>query len=393
MMSEKIQSSTSFVTAHGVVFGFVVAGQAGGAPQPVRGLKIHQVGSTVTLAVTGSPCFLGGASLPKYSLTGPRQFSGLTFSIIDVPVKELLYLNGAWSNVYCLPIDCIEAIKLHMACHADIHATRTFTQEFCGRHGVRVLWFGVLFAWDTQDYLPVDGSRTDYYIAPSYESPTPVWTCLLHRADDARQECPGCKAFDAAMTVHCADPLFDSMGPQMFTRARVFDAQTGRSPQRLSRDEAGDSGSMREARLAEGSLHARLCQRGGTSRGTFLHDGANSAKMEDNVEGVGGLIEVTKKKYGCFVGQQLRVLGRTGDGRNAVWKCTGGKTVPVAQRDYGWRWIKKGPVRSSVEDLAVSTLRTNPTMQPPFAATPWKPTIPCLAVDGRVDNADYSWMQ
>jgi len=296
-MSEKIQSSTSFGTAHGVVFGFLVAGQAGGAPQPVRGLKIHQVGSTVTLAVTGSPCFLGGASLPKYSLTGPRQFSGLTFSIIDVPVKELLYLNGAWSNVYCLPIDCIEAIKLHMACHADIHATRTFTLEFCGRHGVRVLWFGVLFAWDAQDYLPVDGSRTDYYIAPAYESPTPVWTCLLHRADDARQECSGCKAFDAAMTMHCVHPLLDSMGPQMFTRVRVFDAQTGKFPQRLSRDEAGDSGSMREARLAEESLHARLCQRGGTSR-----EAMDSAKMEDDVEGVGGLIEVTKKKYGCFAG-------------------------------------------------------------------------------------------
>ena len=387
-MSEKIQSSTSFGTAHGVVFGFLVAGQAGGAPQPVRGLKIHQVGSTVTLAVTGSPCFLGGASLPKYSLTGPRQFSGLTFSIIDVPVKELLYLNGAWSNVYCLPIDCIEAIKLHMACHADIHATRTFTLEFCGRHGVRVLWFGVLFARDAQDYLPVDGSRTDYYIAPAYESPTPVWTCLLHRADDARQECPGCKAFDAAMTMHCAHPLLDSMGPQMFTRARVFDAQTGRFPQRLSRDEAGDSGSMREARLAEESLHARLCQRGGTSR-----EAMDSAKMEDDVEGVGGMIEVTKKKYGCFVGQQLRVLWRTGDPKQPVWKCTGGKTVPVAQRDNGWRWIKNGPEGSSVEDWAVSRLRTNPTMQPPFAATPWKPTIPCLAVDGRVDNAAYSWMQ
>ena len=385
-MSEKIQSSTSFGTAHGVVFGFLVAGQAGGAPQPVRGLKIHQVGSTVTLAVTGSPCFLGGASLPKYSLTGPLQFSGLTFSIIDVPVKELLYLNGAWSNVYCLPIDCIEAIKLHMACHADIHATRTFTLEFCGRHGVRVLWFGVLFAWDAQDYLPVDGSRTDYYIAPSYESPTPVWTCLLHRADDARQECPGCKAFDAAMTMHCAHPLLDSMGPQMFTRVRVFDAQTGRFPQRLSRDEAGDSGSMREARLAEESLHARLCQRGGTSR-----EAMDSAKMEDNVEGVGGLIEVTKK-YGCFVGQQLRVLWRTGDPKQPVWKCTGGKTVPVAQRDNGWRWIKNGPEGSSVEDWAVSRLRTNPTMQPPFAATPWKPTLPCLA-DGRVNNAAYSWMQ
>ena len=388
MMSEKIQSSTSFGTAHGVVFGFLVAGQAGGAPQPVRGLKIHQVGSTVTLAVTGSPCFLGGASLPKYSLTGPRQFSGLTFSIIDVPVKELLYLNGAWSNVYCLPIDCIEAIKLHMACHADIHATRTFTLEFCGRHGVRVLWFGVLFAWDAQDYLPVDGSRTDYYIAPAYESPTPVWTCLLHRADDARQECSGCKAFDAAMTMHCVHPLLDSMGPQMFTRVRVFDAQTGRFPQRLSRDEAGDSGSMREARLAEESLHARLCQRGGTSR-----EAMDSAKMEDDVEGVGGLIEVTKKKYGCFVGQQLRVLWRTGDPKQPVWKCTGGKTVPVAQRDNGWRWIKNGPEGSSVEDWAVSRLRTNPTMQPPFAATPWKPTIPCLAVDGRVDNAAYSWMQ
>ena len=386
-MSEKIQSSTSFGTAHGVVFGFLVAGQAGGAPQPVRGLKIHQVGSTVTLAVTGSPCFLGGASLPKYSLTGPRQFSGLTFSIIDVPVKELLYLNGAWSNVYCLPIDCIEAIKLHMACHADIHATRTFTLEFCGRHGVRVLWFGVLFAWDAQDYLPVDGSRTDYYIAPSYESPTPVWTCLLHRADDARQECPGCKAFDAAMTMHCVHPLLDSMGPQMFTRVRVFDAQTGRFPQRLSRDEAGDSGSMREARLAEESLHARLCQRGGTSR-----EAMDSAKMEDDVEGVGGLIEVTKKKYGCFVGQQLRVLWRTGDPKQPVWKCTGGKTVPVAQRDNGWRWIKNGPEGSSVEDWAVSRLRTNPTMQPPFAATPWKPTLPCLA-DGRVNNAAYSWMQ
>ena len=386
-MSEKIQSSTSFGTAHGVVFGFLVAGQAGGAPQPVRGLKIHQVGSTVTLAVTGSPCFLGGASLPKYSLTGPRQFSGLTFSIIDVPVKELLYLNGAWSNVYCLPIDCIEAIKLHMACHADIHATRTFTQEFCGRHGVRVLWFGVLFAWDAQDYLPVDGSRTDYYIAPAYESPTPVWTCLLHRADDARQECSGCKAFDAAMTMHCAHPLLDSMGPQMFTRVRVFDAQTGRFPQRLSRDEAGDSGSMREARLAEESLHARLCQRGGTSR-----EAMDSAKMEDDVEGVGGMIEVTKKKYGCFVGQQLRVLWRTGDPKQPVWKCTGGKTVPVAQRDKGWRWIKNGPEGSSVEDWAVSRLRTNPTMQPPFAATPWKPTLPCLA-DGRVNNAAYSWMQ
>ena len=387
-MSEKIQSSTSFGTAHGVVFGFLVAGQAGGVPQPVRGLKIHQVGSTVTLAVTGSPCFLGGASLPKYSLTGPRQFSGLTFSIIDVPVKELLYLNGAWSNVYCLPIDCIEAIKLHMACHADIHATRTFTLEFCGRHGVRVLWFGVLFARDAQDYLPVDGSRTDYYIAPAYESPTPVWTCLLHRADDARQECSGCKAFDAAMTMHCAHPLLDSMGPQMFTRVRVFDAQTGKFPQRLLRDEAGDSGSMREARLAEESLHARLCQRGGTSR-----EAMDSAKMEDDVEGVGGLIEVTKKKYGCFVGQQLRVLWRTGDPKQPVWKCTGGKTVPVAQRDNGWRWIKNGPEGSSVEDWAVSRLRTNPTMQPPFAATPWKPTIPCLAVDGRVDDADYSWMQ
>ena len=115
--------------------------------------------------------------------------------------------------------------------------------------------------------------------------------------------------------------------------------------------------------------------------------------MEDDVEGVGGMIEVTKKKYGCFVGQQLRVLWRTGDPKQPVWKCTGGKTVPVAQRDKGWRWIKNGPEGSSVEDWAVSRLRTNPTMQPPFAATPWKPTIPCLAVDGRVDNADYSWMQ
>jgi len=144
---------------------------------------------------------------------------------------------------------------------------------------------------------------------------------------------------------------------------------------------------MREARLAEESLHARLCQRGGTSR-----EAMDSAKMEDDVEGVGGLIEVTKKKYGCFVGQQLRVLWRTGDPKQPVWKCTGGKTVPVAQRDNGWRWIKNGPEGSSVEDWAVSRLRTNPTMQPPFAATPWKPTLPCLA-DGRVNNAAYSWMQ
>ena len=294
------------------------AGQAGGAPQPVRGLKIHQVGSTVTLAVTGSPCFLGGASLPKYALTDPLQFSGLTFSIIDVPLTELLSLNGSWSNVYCLPMDCIDGIKLHMACHADIHPTETFTQEICGRHGVRVLSFGDLVASDTKDYLPVGGSRTDYYIAPMYE---------------------------------------------FSTRVAVVDAQTG------------------------GILNTKAPSY------AVLHDGANSAKMEDNVEGVGGIIEVTKEKYGCLVGQRLRVLGRTGGPTHPMWKCTGGKTVSMAQRDNGWRWITKGPVRPSVEDWAVSRLRTDPTMQPPSAATPWKPTIPCLAVDGSVDDADYSWMQ
>jgi len=56
--------------------------------------------------------------------------------------------------------------------------------------------------------------------------------------------------------------------------------------------------------------------------------------QEGSVCGVGGVIEVTKKKFGCDPGTRLRVLGEKGN----LWQCDGGIAIVKFQRE-GWQWI------------------------------------------------------
>eukprot|EP00927_Polykrikos_kofoidii_P013681 TRINITY_DN15947_c0_g1_i2.p1 TRINITY_DN15947_c0_g1~~TRINITY_DN15947_c0_g1_i2.p1 ORF type:complete len:377 (+),score=52.58 TRINITY_DN15947_c0_g1_i2:84-1214(+) len=72
--------------------------------------------------------------------------------------------------------------------------------------------------------------------------------------------------------------------------------------------------------------------------------------LEGTVCGVGGVIEVTKCKYGCTRGQRLKVIGQKGE----FWQCSGGKTMAKNQKDKGWRWVIRKP------DAAEATVETTP---------------------------------
>lgn len=63
-------------------------------------------------------------------------------------------------------------------------------------------------------------------------------------------------------------------------------------------------------------------------------DTAKPEAMVGDVRGVGGVIEVTKAKFGCAAMQRLRVVGQT----PTIWQCEGGKTIPK-HNNVGWRWV------------------------------------------------------
>eukprot|EP00928_Gymnodinium_smaydae_P094856 TRINITY_DN803_c0_g1_i1.p1 TRINITY_DN803_c0_g1~~TRINITY_DN803_c0_g1_i1.p1 ORF type:complete len:396 (-),score=114.55 TRINITY_DN803_c0_g1_i1:66-1253(-) len=79
--------------------------------------------------------------------------------------------------------------------------------------------------------------------------------------------------------------------------------------------------------------------------------GAEDEPLEGTVCGVGGVVEVIKAKYGCGGGQRLKVIGQTA----TIWQCEGGKTVPKAHNNSGWRWVMRGEAAEKKAAAAAAT--------------------------------------
>merc|ERR1719235_2357892 len=62
----------------------------------------------------------------------------------------------------------------------------------------------------------------------------------------------------------------------------------------------------------------------------------DGSRKEGTVQGIGGVIEVTKSKFGVKGGTRLMVVGQ----KPTLWHCEGGKTIPKFNTD-GWRLVMK----------------------------------------------------
>lgn len=67
----------------------------------------------------------------------------------------------------------------------------------------------------------------------------------------------------------------------------------------------------------------------------ILHEDKPAEPLVGKTVGIGGVIEVLAKKYGCSKGDRLRCIGE----KPAIFLCEGGKTVPKAHQNSGWRWV------------------------------------------------------
>mmetsp|Transcript_5187 Transcript_5187/g.16790 ORF Transcript_5187/g.16790 Transcript_5187/m.16790 type:complete len:752 (-) Transcript_5187:9-2264(-) len=64
----------------------------------------------------------------------------------------------------------------------------------------------------------------------------------------------------------------------------------------------------------------------------------SSETFSGGIEGIGGMVEILGKKYGCAKGERLRCVGE----RGALWQLEGGKSAPKAHEGIGFRWILEG---------------------------------------------------
>lgn len=66
---------------------------------------------------------------------------------------------------------------------------------------------------------------------------------------------------------------------------------------------------------------------------------------EGTVCGVGGVIEVTKKRFGCEPGTRMLVLSEKGN----LWQCEGGVAIIKFQKE-GWRWVLRADVEQQKQE-------------------------------------------
>merc|ERR1719277_2203752 len=66
---------------------------------------------------------------------------------------------------------------------------------------------------------------------------------------------------------------------------------------------------------------------------------------EGTVCGVGGVVEITRKKFGQDPGTRLRVVGEKGN----LWQCEGGVAIVKFQKE-GWRWVLRADIAEEQEE-------------------------------------------
>ncbi|CAE8591013.1 unnamed protein product [Polarella glacialis] len=92
--------------------------------------------------------------------------------------------------------------------------------------------------------------------------------------------------------------------------------------------------------------------------------------------GVGGLIEITRARYGCKRGFRQRVVGES----PKLWKLEGAKTCPKDHEGTGWVWVEEeGEV---IDDLSFSS----PTWQPDNVTTACVSGYVGHVIDGALSN-------
>lgn len=60
------------------------------------------------------------------------------------------------------------------------------------------------------------------------------------------------------------------------------------------------------------------------------------AELASDRTGIGGVVEILVRKYGCVRGQRLQVIGESG---TKLWKLEFEKTIPKNQENTGWKWV------------------------------------------------------
>jgi len=99
----------------------------------------------------------------------------------------------------------------------------------------------------------------------------------------------------------------------------------------------------------------------------------DEALVAGNVCGVGGVVEITKAKYGCGKGQKLKVIGET----SALWQFEDGKTAPKNHEGSGWKWVLTSPAEApskprtpAPEVATVAVPLVAPSVPPAVEAVP-----------------------
>jgi len=98
---------------------------------------------------------------------------------------------------------------------------------------------------------------------------------------------------------------------------------------------------------------------------------------EGTVCGVGGVIEVTKKKFGCDPGTRLQVLGDKGN----LWQCEGGHSIVKFQKE-GWRWVLRADIAAAEEEARRQKARKDQQ---------GRAELERLAKDGEARRQDGRW--
>lgn len=68
----------------------------------------------------------------------------------------------------------------------------------------------------------------------------------------------------------------------------------------------------------------------------------------DHIEGIGGVVEINKARYGCRRGDRLEVVGESAK----LWKLVGKKTIPKEHEGAGWHWVHETEQASKLIKMA-----------------------------------------